>query len=343
MTDPKPLGLVVCMPTRGAVSIETMLCLREHLDGYPNKLLTAFRMPVVEARNQLAKEARELDPNSLDFDPHYVLWVDDDASWPASHVSKAVEILEANPEVDMVSGVFSIRMAYRNVVGITPANQLLDEVMLRHKPGELIPVKYAGAHWNLMRRSLLDKVGDEPFNRLPWDVLCAHDRTLAAINKLCDADERGHEDYSFCYRVGKAGGKIVTERSLLVGHVSVSDGRCYFPWSPALTANGLEAPYYTDECAASTLPERRGYFAECDGNEVWKRDIAGDLKPPPTESPAEAQTPKPSSVVRFIRNASDALRAVPAAEAVAIVGSCEALQDRCIRQIIEAERESPRR
>jgi hypothetical protein len=32
-TDTKPLGLVVCMPTRGAVSIETLLCLREQLDG----------------------------------------------------------------------------------------------------------------------------------------------------------------------------------------------------------------------------------------------------------------------------------------------------------------------
>ena len=51
----KPLGPVFCMATRGAVSIETT---REHLDGYPNKLLTAFRKPVVEARNQLAKEAR---------------------------------------------------------------------------------------------------------------------------------------------------------------------------------------------------------------------------------------------------------------------------------------------
>jgi hypothetical protein len=56
------------MPTRGAVSIETMLCVREHLDGYPNKLLTAIRKPVVEARNQLAKDARELNQNSLDFD-----------------------------------------------------------------------------------------------------------------------------------------------------------------------------------------------------------------------------------------------------------------------------------
>ena len=41
--EPKLLGLIVCMPTRGAVAIETIFCLREHLDGYPNKLLTAFR------------------------------------------------------------------------------------------------------------------------------------------------------------------------------------------------------------------------------------------------------------------------------------------------------------
>jgi hypothetical protein len=42
-------------------------------DGYSNKLLTAIRKPVVEARNQLAKEARDLDSNTLDFDPRYVL------------------------------------------------------------------------------------------------------------------------------------------------------------------------------------------------------------------------------------------------------------------------------
>jgi hypothetical protein len=68
-TDPKPLGLVVCMPTRGVVSIETTLCLRHHLDGYASKPLTVFRKDVVTARNELAKQARELDPEKLDFDP----------------------------------------------------------------------------------------------------------------------------------------------------------------------------------------------------------------------------------------------------------------------------------
>ena len=88
-SNARPKGLVVCMPTRGAVSIETMLCLREHLDGYPHKLLTVFRKPVVEARNQLVKETRELDANPLDFDPRYVLWVDGDAWWPEPLSEKA--------------------------------------------------------------------------------------------------------------------------------------------------------------------------------------------------------------------------------------------------------------
>jgi hypothetical protein len=79
--NPKPLGLVVCMPTRGAVVIETMLCLREHLDGYPNKLLTAFRKDVVTARNELAQQARSLDPEKLPFDPKYCFLADDDLWW----------------------------------------------------------------------------------------------------------------------------------------------------------------------------------------------------------------------------------------------------------------------
>ncbi len=49
------IGSLVCTPRRGAVSIETMLCLREHLNGYPNRLLTAFRRPIVK----LGEGARE--------------------------------------------------------------------------------------------------------------------------------------------------------------------------------------------------------------------------------------------------------------------------------------------
>lgn len=118
MPASKLLGLLVLMPTRGAVSIETMLCLREHLDGYPNKLLTVFRKPVVEARNELARQARELNPNELDFDPRYCLLIDDDAWWPEGHVTRAIEILEANPDVSMVTSLFSDRAAYHDPTAV---------------------------------------------------------------------------------------------------------------------------------------------------------------------------------------------------------------------------------
>jgi hypothetical protein len=95
------------MPTRGAVAIETLLCLRHHLDGFPSKLLTVFRKDVVTARNELTKQARELDPEKLDFDPKYCLLTDDDHWWPAGHISRCVTILEENPDVDMVGGIYS--------------------------------------------------------------------------------------------------------------------------------------------------------------------------------------------------------------------------------------------
>jgi GT2 family glycosyltransferase len=204
-TNSKPTGLVVLMPTRGAVSIETMLCLREHLDDFPHKLLTVFRKPVVEARNQLAKEARELNCDTLDFDAKYVLWVDDDAWWPAGHVDRAVRILEANPSVDMISGLVGLRKPLSDDI-----NCAVDKVgipILAYRPGQLIGLEFASLHWAVMRRELLSRVGNEPFNLIPKPI-----------------GEPWPEDFSFCIRARKAGAKMVSERSLQIGHVDVRNG-----------------------------------------------------------------------------------------------------------------------
>jgi len=271
LTNSKPLGLVVCMPTRGAVSIETMLCLREHLDGYPNTLLTAFRMPVVETRNRLAKEARELDPNYLDFDPKYVLWVDDDAWWPRGHVDRAVRILEDNPDVSMVSGLFCRREAYAPPTAVVmkriqvgPSVFMRPYCPLSYEPGELTQLRLGGGHWFIIRRDMLEKVGDAPFNRLTFKEAFPSDRTAGT-------DALMPEDYSFYTRVNKAGGKIVTERSLLVGHVDVAKGVCYSPNYAALIANGLGAPYYDKD--ASKAGEVRSYHSDDKGENVWQIDI----------------------------------------------------------------------
>jgi hypothetical protein len=262
-----------------------MLCLREHLDGYPNKLLTAFRMPVVEARNQLAKEARELDPNSLDFDPHYALWVDDDCWFPSGHVSKAVEILEANPKVSVVAGLFCRREAFAGAVAVTfetypglPSYHRRYHAM-RYKPGELTPLYQVGAHWFVCRRSLLSELDAEPFNRL---------RPCEIPNYGPTNDTWVPEDLSFFHRVNQRFGKgsIVTERSLIVGHVNVKTGLVYFPEVGPRIANGSAAPIYDHELAHTDKPPRgdvRKYFDDEDeGEEVWRVNV------PTVEEPAEA-------------------------------------------------------
>lgn len=59
-TDAKPVGLLVLLPSRGTPSIETALCLREQLDGFPNVLKAVFRKPAEVAANQLFHDAREI-------------------------------------------------------------------------------------------------------------------------------------------------------------------------------------------------------------------------------------------------------------------------------------------
>lgn len=249
----KPVGLVLCMPTRGVVSIETMLCLREHLGGYPNKLLTAIRKPIVEARNQLAKEARELDPSTLDFDPRYVLWVDDDAWWPAGHVDRAVRILEDHPDVSMIVGAYCGRLAYLPPLAIVTDGTNVNAVnLMKHEPGELIDVHIAGLHWNVVRKECLERLGDNPFDRLPATEVFSSESPGRLLR----------EDESFSWRVHRVG-RIVTERSLRIGHVDVT-GLVYFPNSPPMLANGLEPSLYDAELAQADPPiktsDSRTYF-----------------------------------------------------------------------------------
>jgi hypothetical protein len=261
MQELKPVGVVVCMPTRGVVAIETMLCLREHLDGYPHVLKVAFRKPVVEARNQLAKEARELNAEHLNFDPKYVLWVDDDAWWPYGTVDRAVRILEENPDVSVVSGLFCAREGYAKAVAgkAVPFHGLTVwdvYAPLSHEVGELLPLDLCGGHWFIIRRDVLKAMGDDPFDRLPIEVvLPSHPKTGALAA----------EDLSFFRRLRTAGYKIVTERTLRVGHVDVQNGLCYFPDIAPRIANGLEPPKYDRDLTRAKAPpsgKPRFYHAE---------------------------------------------------------------------------------
>jgi hypothetical protein len=180
----KPVGLVVLMPTRGAVSIETLICLRDNLDGYPSKLLTVFRKPVEEACNELHRQACELDPETLYFVPKYVMGIADDTYWAPGLVSRTIEILQQNPDIGVVSPLGSFRTPYApptcvpihekhrsgkdNKVGI-----------LKCELGELIPLRlFTGG---IMRREVLDVITDEPFKRMTYHMngTTRYQRTLA--------------------------------------------------------------------------------------------------------------------------------------------------------------------
>ncbi|MGA2759436.1 MAG: glycosyltransferase family A protein [Candidatus Cybelea sp.] len=290
--NPKPTGLLVCMPTRGAVSIETMLCLRHHLDGYPCKLLTAIRKPVEIGRNALAKAALEFDAERLPFAPKYCLWVDDDAWWPAGHVAKAVSILETHSEVDAVSGVFCARKAWHPAHGIlkVPAAPTLDEFPEsviaefpdevehlhaadrfryhpeRYEDGELVPLRIGALHWNLMRRSLLEAVGSDPFTPM--------EKPLDFPSGLYPGKgDLMPEDFSFYTRANNSGRQIVIERSLLVGHVEIGNDRMYFPNSAPRFAKGLAVPQRIDTTELSGMP-RRHHTLE-GGEDVWKDGLRG--------------------------------------------------------------------
>lgn len=275
----KEPGLIVLMPTRGTIAIETMLCLRHRLD-YPHKLYTAIRKDVVTARNQLAIIAREAEATLLGFDPEFVLTTDDDMWWPNGRVRECVTILQEKPDVDMVAGIYTLRQA-----GVAPCLYIYDcktpdeWSMIPHKPdktghltcfdrtynpyeyadGELTKLALAEPGWAVMRRSLFDRVGPDPFNRIRFSDVPISGETDDLNAHLSDAE-------SFSARVNLAGGKIVTRGDLIIGHVDTGLGVMYFPEVAPRYAEGLLVP--TRE-APSVDGEWRSYYAS-QGKDAWK-------------------------------------------------------------------------
>ena len=77
-------------------------------------------------------------------------------------------------------------------------------------PSEPVEIRYCGFHWVIMRREVLEAVGDHPFN-------------LSEGNGLMP------EDYSFCERVSNAKLRIFCATDLFVAHVEATDGAAYLP------------------------------------------------------------------------------------------------------------------
>ena len=202
--ETKPECIIVAMPTRGAISAETHYCLRHHMDGFPIWEEIVARKPVVEARNELARRIRGL---KLPMDARFVLWTDDDAWWPPGSVARAVEILSDDAEIAMLCGYFGARRAMSRplVYGSGEYPKLQSP-----GPSEPVAILYCSFHWVMMRREVLEAVGDDPFN-------------------LSERHDLLPEDYSFCERVADASLKVFCATDVYVVHVEATDGAAYLP------------------------------------------------------------------------------------------------------------------
>lgn len=255
-------AVIVCMPTRGQICYETHLALHMNMGDVKHTIAMLGRKPVVEARNTLARWALDLaKKNPFPFIPRqwFVLWADDDSWWQPGSVEETVRALNAFPQIDAIFGKFSGRIpyghpfAYRNSYdGGSYPREGIDCAF-----GDLVPIARAGFHWVLMRLSLLERVGDNPFDIPEGSEL--------------------PEDFAFCDRAIAAGATLTVGMGAPIFHVDPRDGTVYLPGMPAMImkGNGVAPITYEHQSPDGTVKnlEQREYGKEIEPMmERMKRD-----------------------------------------------------------------------
>jgi GT2 family glycosyltransferase len=211
-------GLMVLMPTRGAVAVETVSCLMNPAswDGVRYIVQAQARLGVAEARNTLARNAL-LGCADAPWTPDewFVLWIDDDSHWEPGTIRTALEILRKTPQVDILAGWFCVRNEFNGPAAFT---RITDD---RSRPvpanptrPELFEVEAVGFHWVMHRLSVLERVGPRPFECI----------------------DGTSEDFSFCSRARRAGLRTFTTNTLPIAHIEALAGFAYLPYMPKLRA-----------------------------------------------------------------------------------------------------------
>lgn len=210
----------IAMPTRGAVTVETLTAITASTPG-PHVLATVARRPVVEARNELARTVADL---GMRNGIKHVVWIDDDAWWPAPTIPRMLRIMESSG-LDMLTAASCDRMPFCSP-GQFQMHQGIPRPILPHgmpsdapvpnsarfTPGQLVPIDATSFHFVLMRIELLERLGPDPFN-VP-----------------SNAGIFG-EDMQFCFRATKAGAKIACDTGTIVAHVESESGLAFVPLS----------------------------------------------------------------------------------------------------------------
>ncbi len=202
-------GLIVAMPTRGSVSVETLTARENNLPLLPRITVTVPRRDVVAARNEIGKSILELMQQGAIDSGIFVLWHDDDAWWPAGTVEQMIVTLRDNPTVDLLAASFGERIPFCKPGAFR--KDFSDAVVpgVNCSLGDVVPVKTVGGHFLLHRAALLEKVGPDPFN--------------------VPSDHRFAEDMAFCKRIRDVGGTVAVATGIVVAHVEASTGLAFIP------------------------------------------------------------------------------------------------------------------
>lgn len=212
---PRPIidgpGIAILLPTRGRVTIETMQSLNA-VDGHRVVVLPATRMDVVDARNKLVNDVRNVKDKGP-FQPTrgwYALWVDDDAFWRPGMLSRMLECIQ-EPDIDILAGWFCGRAEFSSPKCFFEDGSWPIKGQDFQEFGELLEVARVGFHFVLHKVDILEKLPADPF-------------TLRS---------EGGEDINFCDRAREAGLRIWVDTAAMIAHIG-DDGNAYYPGCAAM-------------------------------------------------------------------------------------------------------------
>lgn len=223
--NPRPL-LLVLMPTRGAMTIETHLALTANMDGLAYVFCHVARKSASEARNELAQIAlarlRQCDENAAG---QFALWVDSDSWWPKGTILRMIQQMTMDRRFEIVFGYHSERRPHAYPQAVRIDSSRFEPPV---SPCGLEEVGNAGFHFALMRGDVLESIDSNPFDRI-------------GINS---------EDTSFCVRARHQGIRLAMDFSSPVAHID-DFGYAYLPYTEPLrvqndrlvSAGVVDVPY----------------------------------------------------------------------------------------------------
>lgn len=149
------------------------------------------------------------------FDPEFILWMDDDQIVEAGQVKMLLNDAEEFPDVDLFAGWTWIASSgpHINAPQVSCGRMSLERGEVSHAEYKSVQsadgvfeVGWTGFPVVLMRTSALEKVGKHPFSHYP-----------------CPESPWGEcgEDISFCKRLTDAGGRIYVDSRVFVPHLKL--------------------------------------------------------------------------------------------------------------------------